>query len=211
MCTSKVKAMSAFCEPWAQACGAQPVMDKLSFKVMGGGNKPDMKAQTEAHFKAIRQIIPNAKRIVLFDFDSDAKAFHPPPENLHLVEWKRKNIENYLLVPTAWKRATLQTLGNLPEDLFTAPVLQSIDAFFADQNLTLHGKTWRTVSARFFRWSMANGCCLRTMIHCSTPCARASRRSRVCTERVAAHVTADEIHEDVHVFFQKVVRMVEGA
>lgn len=33
----------------------------------------------------------------------------------------------------------------------------------------------------------------------------------VLRERVAAAMTADEIHEDVHVFFQKVVRMVEGA
>ena len=197
---------------WAQACGAQPVMDKLSFKVMGGGNKPDMKAQTEAHFKAIRQIIPNAKRIVLFDFDSDAKAFHPPPENLHLVEWKRKNIENYLLVPTAWKRATLQTLGNLPEDLFTAPVLQSIDAFFADQNLTLApGKTWRTVGAQIFQ--VVDG--KRLLFENDDSLFHTLRQGQppveVLRERVAAAMTADEIHEDVHVFFQKVVRMVEGA
>lgn len=196
---------------WAQSCGAQQVMDKLCFKVMGGGSKPDMKAQTEVHFKAIRQIIPQAKRIVLFDYDNDAKAFHPPPENAQLVEWKRKNIENYLLVPTAWKRATLQVLGNPTEDLFTAPVLQSIDAFFADQNLTLApGKTWRTVTAQIFQ--VVDG--KRLLFENDDSLFHTLRRGQppveVLRERVAATMTADEIHEDVHVFFQKVVRMVEG-
>jgi len=36
------------------------------------------------------------------------EAFHPDAGNLALAEWKRKNIENYLLVPQAWRRAQAQ-------------------------------------------------------------------------------------------------------
>lgn len=194
---------------WAEQCGATAVMDKLCFKVMGGGTKQDMKEQAEAHFKAVRQIMPTVKRIMLFDFDDHEKAFHPQANNAHLVEWKRKNIENYLLVPAAWKRAVLQILGNLPEDLFSVPVLQSVDAFFADQNLTLApGKTWRTVSAQIFQ--VVDG--KRMLFENDESLFHTLRQGQppveVLRERVAAAMTADEIHEDVHVFFQKVVNMV---
>ena len=36
---------------------------------------------------------------MLFDYDDSDSAFHPEEDNPALAEWKRKNIENYLLVP----------------------------------------------------------------------------------------------------------------
>ena len=193
---------------WAEQCGALAVMDKLCFKVMGGGNKPEMKAQAETHFKALRQVVPGVKRLVLFDYDGADKAFHPPAGNLSLVEWKRKNIENYLLVPPAWQRAALQTLG-LTEDLFTQPVLEVIETFFTDQNLTLApGKTWRTVTANIF--AVVDG--KRILFEDDGSLFHTLRRGdppvAVLRERVAAAMTADEIHEDVHQFFAKLVAMV---
>jgi hypothetical protein len=193
---------------WAEQCGALPVMDKLCFKVMGGGNKQAMKDQADAHFTALSQIVPGVKRLMLFDYDDADKAFHPPEGNPALVEWKRKNIENYLLVPPAWQRVALQSLNNLDGDLFNQPVLQAIDVFFADQNLTLApGKTWRTVTANIF--AVLDG--KRILFENNDSLFHTLRRGEpsveVLRERVATAMTADEIHEDVHRFFAKLMAM----
>lgn len=193
---------------WAAQCGALEVMDKLCFKVMGGGSKQEMKSEANTHFSALVQIVPNVKRLMLFDYDDAAKAFHPLEDNPSLVEWRRKNIENYLLVPSAWRRAALQSLGS-PDDLFTQPVLQTIDTFFEDQNLMLApGKTWRTITANIF--AVLDG--KRILFENDDSLFHALRRGEpsveVLRERVASVMTADEIHEDVHRFFVKLVAMV---
>lgn len=197
---------------WAEQCGALPVMDKLCFKVMGGGNKPAMKEQADTHFAALGQIVPGVKRLMLFDYDDADKAFHPPEDNPALVEWKRKNIENYLLVPPAWQRAALQVMGSPDADLFTQPVLQKIDAFFADQNIMLApGKTWRTVTANIFK--VLDG--KRILFEDSDSLFHTLRQGapsvEVLRERVATAMTTDEIHEDVHRFFAKLVAMTGAA
>ncbi len=197
---------------WAEKCGALPVMDKICFKVMGGGNKQAMKEQAEKHFTALGQIVPGVKRLMLFDYDDADKAFHPPESNPTLVEWKRKNIENYLLVPSAWRRAALQFLERSEPDLFTQPVLQAIDAFFADQNLTLApGKTWRTVTANIFK--VLDG--KRILFEDSDSLFHTLRNGdpsvEVLRERVAAAMTGDEIHDDVHQFFGKLIAMTASA
>lgn len=193
---------------WAEQCGALPVMDKLCFKVMGGGNKQAMKEQADKHFAALGQIVPGVKRLTLFDHDEADKAFHPAEDNPALVEWKRKNIENYLLVPPAWRRVALQVLGSPDADLFTQPVLQAIDAFFSDQNLTLPpGKTWRTVTANIF--AVLDG--KRILFENNDSLFHTLRKGdpsvEVLRERVATAMTADEIHEDVHRFFAKLMAM----
>jgi len=95
---------------WATSCGALAEIDKVCFKTMGGGGKENMREGADKHFAALKQIIPGAKRLMLFDHDDSDTAFHPAPDNPALAEWKRKNIENYLLVPDAWKRAALHAL-----------------------------------------------------------------------------------------------------
>ena len=64
---------------WAEQCGALPVMDKVCFKVMGGGSKLDMQRQGDAHFNALVQVVPGVKRLMLFD--RDEAAFHPADDN----------------------------------------------------------------------------------------------------------------------------------
>lgn len=197
---------------WADACGAQQAMDKVCFKSMGGGGKANMKERADAHFSALQQIIPNIRRLMLFDFDSDEDAFHPKPGNLSLAEWKRKNIENYLLVPPAWKRAALRQLDFGEDELFAQPVVQMIDEFFSGENLTLPtGKSWRNVSANIFamvdgkRILFENDDALFQRLRNGNPSLTLTR------EQVAMNMGTDEIHDDVHRFIDKIVAMTEGA
>lgn len=194
---------------WANQCGAKAAMDEVYFKEMGGGGKKNMMDRANEHFAALQQIIPGASRLMLFDHDDSDSAFHPSPDNASLAEWRRKNIENYLLVPDAWKRAALlQAL--LPEDdLFTQSVLKTIDAFFNDQNLTLPpGRTWRNVTANVFsvvdgkRILFENDDSLFHQLRNSLPSVKLVR------EQVAMTMLADEIHEDVHHFIGKLLALI---
>ena len=122
-----------------------------------------------------------------------------------LVEWKRKNIENYLLVPDAWKRAVCRHLG----DLFARDALQSINAFFEGQNLTLPpGKIWRNVDANIFqivdgkRILFENDNSLFHILRQGDPSIELIR------ENVAAAMSSEEIHTDVHEFFIKLTTSI---
>lgn len=193
---------------WANQCGSQSAMDKVCFKSMGGGTKAQMKTRADEHFAALTQIIPAVTRLMLFDFDSSDNAFHPPSNNPTLAEWKRKNIENYLLVPDAWRRAALRLLDATETPLFAQPVIQKIADFFAEQNLTLPtGKTWRSVAANVFsvvdgkRILFENDDSLFHRIEGGLPSIKLVR------EQVAMSMTADEIHEDVHQFVAKLIAL----
>jgi AAA ATPase domain/AAA domain, putative AbiEii toxin, Type IV TA system len=189
---------------WADECGAQAAMERVCFKIMGGGSKPEMKQLADKHFAAVGEIIPGVKRLMLFDYDSETDAFHPDPDNPTIVEWRRKNIENYLLVPPPWKRATLALLQCGDDDLFALDTMRAVDDFFTDQNLTLSaGRTWRTVAANIFsvldgkRILFENNNSLFHTLRGGTPSVEVVR------ERLAGLMTADEIHEDVHQFFAR--------
>ena len=199
---------------WAPQCGALPVMDKINFKVVGGGNKKDMKKLADEHFEALKQIIPKVKRLMLFDYDSDDEAFHPQAANPSLAERRRKNIENYLLVVPAWRRAALHVLQLPPDvqqnDLFAQPVLKALDQFFAVENLTLPAsKTWRNVSANIFQEMDGKRILFKNDASLFHTLRGVDPKIEVLRGRVAALMTADEIHGDVHQFFGKLVAMVE--
>ena len=140
---------------WASVLDKQNVLKRFYVEKMGGTTKDEMQKNADKHYKGLKKIVPNIRRLILFDYDSD-EGFHPEPGNPALFEWKRKNIENYLLVPEAWKRAALDKRNETEENLFNTPILNVIDVFFDEQNLTLpKGKTWRNVSANIF--SEVNG------------------------------------------------------
>ena len=189
---------------WADPCGAQAAMDKVCFKPMGGGDKESMKTRADEHYAALRHIIPDVSRLMLLDYD-DRATFHPKPNNPTLVEWKRKNIENYLLVPDAWSRAALQFSEG---ELFVQPALQAIDDFFVEQNLTLPpGRTWRNVTANVFsavdgkRILFEDDNSLFQQLRAGTPSVQLIR------EQIAATMVAGEIHEDVHQFIGKLLSL----
>lgn len=188
---------------WAQACGARDVMDEVCFKTMGGGGKQEMKQHADDHFDALKTILPNVRRVMLFDYDSH-DSFHPKPNNSALTEWGRKNIENYFLVPDAWKRVVRQILECDEEDLFAQSAMQVIDDFFAEQNVMLPaGRTWRTVTANIFsvvdgkRLLFENDDSLFHALRNATPSVQIRR------DHLAQEMKIDEIHDDVHRFFDK--------
>jgi hypothetical protein len=194
---------------WADQCGAQAAMDKVCFKSMEGGGKENMKARADEHFAALRQIIRNVSRLMLFDYD-DHSEWHPESGNPSVAEWKRKNIENYLLVPDAWKRAVLHQMECGEGDIVAKLVTQIIDEFFSDQNLTLPpGKTWRNITANVFsvvdgkRILSENDDSLFHQLRNGAPPIKLIR------EEVAMSMITDEIHEDVHQFIGKLIKLTE--
>lgn len=194
---------------WADQCGTQQAIDRVCFKAMGGGGKKNMLKRADEHFAALKQVIPQISRLMLFDYDTTEDAFRPEPNNPTLFEWKRKNIENYLLVPEAWKRAASRKTGWGEDNLFLHPTLQVIDDFFAGQNLTLPaGKTWGTVSANVFsvvdgkRLLFENNDSLFHQLRNGSPSLQLIR------EEIAIGMITDEIHEDVHQFVTKLIALV---
>ncbi|MBF0097831.1 MAG: AAA family ATPase [Magnetococcales bacterium] len=188
---------------WAKQCAAQNILGKVFFKKMGGGNKSEMKEMADRHFDALHQIIPEVSRVVLFDYDSH-DGFHPDKENPVLAEWRRKNIENYLLVPSAWRRAVTKKMG----PLLATPLLPLVEQFFAEQNLNLPpNQTWRGVTADWFR--VVDG--KRILFENDDSLFHRLRNTHSETillrEEVALSMEADEIHEDVHHFIARLAKL----
>jgi hypothetical protein len=189
---------------WAPKVGVEDSMRKIVFHTMGGGTKIDMRNDADRHFEALHAVLPNVRRVMVFDFDTERTAFHPEANNPTLFEWARKNIENYLLVPDAWKRAvTNDPVFGLGE-VFAHPACAIVDHFFADQNLTLpHGRTWRDVTANVFqvvdgkRILFENQDSLFHQLRAVEPKLVALR------EKVANAMEPDEIHADVLALFNK--------
>lgn len=196
---------------WAKTCDAEEYLSKVCFHVMGGGTKQQMKDDADRHFDALTQIIPEVRRMVLFDYD-DRDTYHPEPDNPVRFEWSRKNIENYFLVPDAWLRAALGQLETDHEGLFAIPVRDLINDFFSSENLTLpRGKQWRTLSAQVFKdvdgkkLLFENDHSLFQRLRNNEPAVELIR------EVVAANMTDNEIHEDIYSFFRKLKSIVKSS
>lgn len=193
---------------WADQCDAQTAMDKVCFKSMGGGGKGNMKERANMHFAALQQLIPGVSRLMLFDYDSSDQAFHPEHQNPTLAEWKRKNIENYLLVPDVWRRAVLQQMECGEDDLVAQLVLQTINEFFAEQNLTLPTeKTWRNVSANIFQVLDGKRILFENADSLFHQLRNNYQSIELQREKIAMMMIGNEIHEDVHQFMNKLISM----
>lgn len=197
---------------WSQVLELEGILGKVCFHFMRGGSKKDMKEYADRHFSGVKQIIPQAERFILFDYDSSEHAFHPEPDNPVLYEWQRRNIENYLLVPEAWQRAALQksALPNL-DDIFAQPFNNLILDFFVSENLTLPpGQAWRNVTANIF--AVVDG--KRLLFEGAESLFQRLRKNEprieLTREAIAASMVADEIHEDIYRFFDKLKQHLES-
>lgn len=187
---------------WATVLNKREIFEKFYPYILNGSTKQQMKECAESHFNALRQIISKLKRVQLMDYDTD-DSFHPDYNNPCLKEWKRKNIDNYLLVPSAWKRAVAKQLNEPEDSLFLTPYYEIIDDFFIGQNLTLPPKSsWKDVKANVFivvdgkKILFENKDSLFHLIK-----SYGDRQLIINRQIVSSSMLAEEIHEDVYNFF----------
>ena len=189
---------------WGRTLGAEAEIGKVCFRGMSGGNKQQMKEDADRHFGCVKQVIPQVKRLMIFDYDTETTAFHPEETNDVLFEWKRKNIENYLLVPDAWKRAVRQVLGS-DDTLFLVPYDRIIEEFFAGENLTLPThKDWVHLDANIFKLVDGKRILFDSEGSLFNKLRDNNEELSVTREAVAGAMSEDEIHEDTRALFDKI-------
>lgn len=193
---------------WGRNLGFEADIVKLCFKDMQGGDKKEMRKDADKHFRSVKQIIPEAKRLMIFDYDTDKTAFHPKETNEVLFEWKRKNIENYLLVPEAWKKAVRQVLGS-EDDLFLSPYDQIIKQFFAEQNLTLPpNKKWVDLDSNVFVVVDGKKILFDSKDSLFNKLRKCNAELSLTREVVAGAMSENEIHQDIQILFKKISQLV---
>lgn len=193
---------------WANILGKSEVFAAFHIHNMGGGTKQDMKTQAEKHFNGLKEIIPEVSRAMVFDYDSDATSLNVEENNPVITEWKRKNIENYLLVPDAWKRAILKKLNLEQNDLFSQSLLKLVDDFFTSQNITLPSSTtWENVKANIFQLIDGKKILFENPDSLFQKIQKESN-SLINRESVANVMQPEEIHEDIKFFFRKLENTV---
>ncbi|MDR3252846.1 MAG: AAA family ATPase [Tannerella sp.] len=195
---------------WANTLSQAEVYQKFYPYILGGSTKQEMKSKAKTHYEALKQIVPNLKQAILLDFDNEQVAINPPADQAVLNEWKRKNIDNYLLVPDVWKRAVQKT-GNI-SDQFMKPYNDVIDKVFAEQNLTLPaGSTWKNVKAQIFsiidgkKLLFENEDSLFNQIKYA-----GNTNLKINRSAIASIMTEDEIHNDIDAFFQNLAKIFDG-
>jgi len=195
---------------WANILDKTEVYENFYPYILGGGNKIEMKDKAEKHFKSLQQIVPNLKRAILLDYDNDEVALNPSSNQFVMNEWKRKNIDNYLLVSDSWKRAVAVATKYEVDNLFLQPYYQVIDMFFAEQNLTLpKGSTWTNLKAQIFslvdgkKLLFENEDSLFNRIKNTN-----ETETKINRLTVASAMIKEEIHEDVVSFFDNLQKIV---
>jgi len=197
---------------WAKTLDKNSIYQKFYPFTLGGSTKMEMKNRADRHYQALKQVIPTLKRAILLDYDREDVALNPPANQFVLNEWKRKNIDNYLLVPDAWKRAVQSLTKQNIDDLFMQPYNNVIDTFFAEQNLLLPpNSTWENVKAQIF--SVLDG---KKLLFENQDCLFKRIKEVDNTEikinrsMVAAEMKDEEIHEDVKLFFENLTKIIES-
>ncbi len=192
---------------WAEVAKFQQVYSRFHIVFMRGPSKEEMKSQMDTHFQALKEINPGISRVALFDRD-ESNSFHPEPGNFVLKKWKRRNIENYLLNPIAWKQAVLDSLNEKEFDLLNNDYRVIIDNFFGNQNLTLSGnQTWTNLSANIFEEVDGKRILFEnpnSLFHTI----KAARGLAINREKVSINFTKEILHQDVFAFFEHLKSVV---
>jgi len=196
---------------WANTLNETEVYQQFYAYVLGGSTKEEMKKKADNHFKALKQIVPILKRAVILDYDNEDVAIIPPLDQCVMNEWKRKNIDNYLLIPDAWKRAVAAELKDQPHNLFFSHYNQLIDKVFLEQNLFLPQQSqWKTLKAQIFsiidgkKLLFENPDSLFLQIK-----AESHNILKINRPAIASAMIKDEIHEDIVRFFENLGKILK--
>lgn len=195
---------------WAEKLGKSDVYQKFYPFILGGSTKKEMQEKADRHYRALKQIVPNVKRAILLDYDSDDVAILPGSNNKVLNEWKRKNIDNYLLIPDVWRKAVSTSLNERQDSLFFEPYRSIIDEFFMNENLQLPpNSSWKNVNASIFKvldgkkLLFENKDCLFEKIK-----GHAKNSLKINRTILAQNMDFEEIHIDINQFFDNLAYIV---
>jgi predicted ATPase len=186
---------------WASILGKTEILQKYYVYPLGGPNKNEMKRKADNHFKALKEIVPELKRAILLD--KDLEPLNPDPTQPVLNEWRRKNIDNYLLVPDAWKRSVAVEMNQDVNSLFLSPFFEIIDQFFIGQNLTLPPNSqWKNIKAQIFSIVDGKELLFENEDSLFQQIKNISdNQLKINRTTVATSMQKFEIHEDVEIFF----------
>jgi len=194
---------------WANTLRKSEIYQRFYPYILGGPTKKDMKEKAESHYKALKKFVPNLKRAILLDLDNET--IFPPASQPTCNEWNRKNIDNYLLVPDAWKQA-VENRGNNIRGLFRGPYDNAIDDFFTGQGLTLTGagSSWRNINTPGFKF--VDGKKILFEDHESLfQRIKSVGDSQLTINRlaIAEAMTENEIHDDIVQFFDNLTKIID--
>jgi hypothetical protein len=192
---------------WANTLEKTELYQKFYPYILGGSSKKEMREKSDNHFKALKQIVPELKRVLLLDYDNETVAINPPSNQAVMNEWKRKNIDNYLLVPDAWNRAVAKELKEATDNLFLSPYYQLISDVFLAQNLNLppHAN-WKTLNIQIFKIIDGKKLLFEDQDSLFNQIKSIGDKAlKINRSSVASAMLPTEIHEDIVQFFDNLV------
>jgi AAA domain, putative AbiEii toxin, Type IV TA system len=107
-------------------------MKAVAFVYLAGGSADSMLEQADKHFRGCKLLSASAQRLMILD-RNDGKWQNRIAQDTSLMVWRKKHIESYLLVPSAWKRAASGAAEQIFE-LATASLENTVDTFFQEQS-----------------------------------------------------------------------------
>jgi len=198
---------------WSTTLAKTDDLKKFFIKTMHGGNKQLMKADADNHYSALKKIVPNLKRLMVFDFDNDIDSFHPDENNPVLFEWTRKNIENYLLIPDIWIKAVRSAyditvpIANAP--LFFNPINNAINEFFSSEGLNLpKGRNWQKLDTHAIKSVDGKKLLFEANNSLFNKLRSIDNNLSITREGVASMMTEQEMHQDILHLFNKIETII---
>jgi hypothetical protein len=193
---------------WANTLNKSDVYQQFYTYFLRGSTKREMIDKATNHYKALKKFVPNLKQAILLDLDNEVlfSSANQPTCN----EWRRRNIDNYLLVPDAWKRA-VENKGDNAQGLFKKPYDDVIESFFANLGLTLTaGSSWKDIRTPGF--DLPDG--KKLLFEDETSLFQQIKSINddqliINRSAVAEAMTADEIHDDITQFFDNLTKIIE--
>ena len=194
---------------WANILSKKDIYQKFYPKFLHGTTKEEMKKRADEHYNALKLVVTNLKRAILFDYDNESVALNPSSDQYVLNEWKRKNIENYLLVPQAWKRAVEQKSKS--QGLFLEPYNSAIDDFFSKQGLALtNGNSWKNIKTPGFNLVDGKKILFENQDSLFEQIKNIDdNKLKINRSFIAEVMTQDEIHEDIVLFYDNLSKVIE--